>query len=59
MLSQSLGLGVVYGGFAFFAALSFWFVKALLPEAKGLELEDETKLGRRQTGRSNEARGTA
>ncbi|MDQ4492279.1 sugar porter family MFS transporter [Sinomonas sp. ASV486] len=59
VLSQSLGLGVVYGGFAFFAALSFWFVKALLPEAKGLELEDETKLGRRQTGRSNEARGTA
>lgn len=58
VLSQSLGLGVVYGGFAFFAALSSWFVKALLPEVKGLELGDKTKLSR-QTGRSNEAQGTA
>jgi sugar porter (SP) family MFS transporter len=49
MLSQSIGLGYVYGGFAFFAALSFWFVKALLPEAKGLELEDEAKLGHART----------
>lgn len=46
VLSQAVGLGYVYGGFAFFAALSFWFVAALLPEAKGLELEDRTKLDR-------------
>jgi len=34
----------VYGAFALFAALSFWFVAALLPEVKGLELEDKSKL---------------
>jgi MFS family permease len=47
ILSQAVGLGFVYAGFALFAALSFWFVKALLPEAKGLELEDKQKLVRR------------
>jgi SP family sugar:H+ symporter-like MFS transporter len=46
ILSQAVGLGFVYAGFALFAALSFWFVKALLPEAKGLELEDKQKLVR-------------
>ncbi|WP_306418918.1 sugar porter family MFS transporter [Arthrobacter sp. GMC3] len=44
ILSQAVGLGLVYAGFALFAALSFWFVKALLPEIKGLELEDKNKL---------------
>jgi MFS transporter, SP family, sugar:H+ symporter len=46
IMSQAVGLGFVYAGFALFAALSFWFVKALLPEVKGLELEDKQKLVR-------------
>lgn len=44
VLSQAVGLGFVYAGFAFFAALSFWFVAALLPEVSRLELEDKNKL---------------
>jgi sugar porter (SP) family MFS transporter len=44
VMSQAVGLGFVYAGFAFFAILSFWFVFALLPEVKGLELEDKSKL---------------
>lgn len=44
VLSEAVGLGFVYAGFALFAALSFWFVKALLPEVTGLELEDKEKL---------------
>jgi MFS family permease len=44
VMSEAVGLGFVYAGFAFFAILSFWFVFALLPEVKGLELEDKTKL---------------
>ncbi|MEO6825805.1 MAG: sugar porter family MFS transporter [Microbacteriaceae bacterium] len=44
ILSQAVGLGFVYAGFAFFAVLSFWFVKARLPEVSRLELEDKTKL---------------
>ncbi|WP_287932047.1 sugar porter family MFS transporter [Arthrobacter sp.] len=47
VMSAAVGLGFVYAGFAFFAALSFWFVKALLPEVSRLELEDKTKLDRR------------
>lgn len=47
IMSAAVGLGFVYAGFAFFAALSFWFVKALLPEVSRLELEDKTKLDRR------------
>lgn len=45
VLSQAVGLGFVYAGFAFFAALSFWFVWSALPEVTGLELEDKSKLG--------------
>jgi sugar porter (SP) family MFS transporter len=44
VMSEAVGLGFVYAGFAFFAILSFWFVFALLPEVKGLELEDKSKL---------------
>lgn len=47
VLSDAVGLGFVYAGFAFFAALSFLFVKSLLPEVSRLELEDDTKLQRR------------
>ncbi|WP_243064641.1 sugar porter family MFS transporter [Humibacter sp. RRB41] len=44
VLSQAVGLGWVYAGFALFAALSFWFVFSALPEVTGLELEDKKKL---------------
>lgn len=47
VLSDAVGLGFVYAGFAFFAAVSFWFVKALLPEVSRLELEDSSKLDKR------------
>lgn len=40
-LSESIGLGYIYAGFAFFALLSFWFVKATFPERTGKELEDQ------------------
>lgn len=46
MLSSAVGLGWVYAGFAFFAVVSFVFVKTLLPEDMGLELEDKTKTDR-------------
>ncbi|MFB9165760.1 sugar porter family MFS transporter [Arthrobacter psychrochitiniphilus] len=49
IMSAAVGLGFVYAGFAFFAVLSFWFVKALLPEVSGLELEDKSKLIRHKT----------
>ena len=39
-LAKSVGLGWIYGGFAFFALLSFLFVKRLVPETKGMELEE-------------------
>jgi MFS family permease len=39
-LAQTVGLGWIYGGFAFFALLSLVFVKTLVPETKGMELED-------------------
>lgn len=44
IMSQAVGLGFVYAGFALFAALSFWFVRSALPEVTGLELEDKSKL---------------
>ncbi|MBB4617473.1 sugar porter family MFS transporter [Sphingomonas abaci] len=39
-LAVSPGLAVTYTGYAFFAAISFFFVKALVNETKGRELED-------------------
>ncbi|MDI6628536.1 MAG: sugar porter family MFS transporter [Rhodococcus sp. (in: high G+C Gram-positive bacteria)] len=39
-LTSSVGLWVIYAGFALFAALSFFFVKAKIRETKGMELED-------------------
>ncbi|OZD08675.1 MFS transporter [Rhodococcus sp. 06-235-1A] len=39
-LTSSVGLWVIYAGFALFAALSFFFVKAKISETKGMELED-------------------
>ncbi|GGG00502.1 MFS transporter [Rhodococcoides trifolii] len=39
-LTEMVGLSIVYGGFAFFAAVSFFFVKRNIPETKGMELED-------------------
>jgi MFS family permease len=43
VLSAAVGLGWVYAGFAFFAVVSFIFVRMFLPEGKGLELEDKSK----------------
>jgi SP family sugar:H+ symporter-like MFS transporter len=39
-LAQSIGLGWIYGAFAFFALVSFVFVRTLVPETKGMELEE-------------------
>ena len=47
VLAASVGLAVVYGGFAVIALMSFVFVKTKLPDMTGRELEDEDKLVRR------------
>ena len=39
-IAFNLGLGVAYGLYAGFAALSFFFVVAFITETKGRELED-------------------
>lgn len=44
-LSESIGLVFIYGGFAFFAALSFVVVRAVFPEESGKELEDKDPAG--------------
>lgn len=49
ILSASIGLGFVYGGFAVFALVSFWFVKAKMPEVTGRELEDKDKVVRQSS----------
>lgn len=41
-LTRSVGLWFLYGLFAFFALLSFFFVRAKIPETKGMELEQMT-----------------
>ncbi len=38
-LSDRVGLGFIYGGYAFFALVSFFFVKSQIPETAGAELE--------------------
>lgn len=39
-LAVSPGLAVTYTGYAFFAAISFFFVRAMVHETRGRELED-------------------
>jgi hypothetical protein len=39
-MSKTLGLGWIYGFFAFCAAASFFFVRSKVEETKGMELED-------------------
>ena len=39
-LALSPGLAVTYAGYAFFAAISFFFVRAMVNETRGRELED-------------------
>lgn len=39
-LALSPGLSATYWGYAFFAALSFFFVRALVRETRGIELEE-------------------
>lgn len=38
-LAQNVGLGYIYGGYAAFAVISFFFVLGKIPETKGQELE--------------------
>jgi hypothetical protein len=40
MLLSQFGLGVSYGVYAFFAALSYFFVRARIRETRGLTLEE-------------------
>lgn len=44
-------LPATYGGYAVFAALSFWFVFALIPETRGMRLEDADTLLERSPAR--------
>lgn len=44
-------LPITYGGYAVFAALSFWFVFALVPETRGMRLEDADELLERAPAR--------
>ncbi|MDG3011385.1 sugar porter family MFS transporter [Rhodococcus sp. D2-41] len=44
-LSEHVGLWLVYGIFALFAGLSYFFVRASVPETKGMQLEDMDRLG--------------
>lgn len=39
-LTRSVGLWFLYGLFAFFALLSFFFVRSKVRETKGMELEE-------------------
>ncbi len=39
-LTNTVGLWFLYSLFALFALLSFFFVRAKIPETKGMELED-------------------
>ena len=39
-LAVSPGLSITYFGYAFFAAVSFFFVRAMVNETRGRELED-------------------
>lgn len=41
-LTRSVGLWFLYGLFAFFALLSFFFVRSRVRETKGMELEEMT-----------------
>ena len=38
--AESPGLAVTYVGYSFFAVVSFFFVRALVHETRGRELED-------------------
>ncbi|AOW92480.1 MFS transporter [Rhodococcus sp. WMMA185] len=40
VMTQSVGLWILYGLFAFFALVSLFFVRAKVPETTGLELEE-------------------
>ncbi|MEV0946439.1 sugar porter family MFS transporter [Rhodococcus sp. NPDC049939] len=40
VMTQSVGLWILYGLFAFFALMSFFFIRSKLPETTGKELEE-------------------
>lgn len=52
-MTRQVGLSWLYGAFAFFALLSFFFVQSKLPETKNRELEDMTgETHQRERGRA-------
>jgi SP family sugar:H+ symporter-like MFS transporter len=55
VLSERVALWFAYGVYTFFAALSFFFVLARVPETKGIELEDMegVKVDRTRRGASS------
>ncbi|GAB98585.1 putative sugar transporter [Gordonia namibiensis NBRC 108229] len=57
-MTDSVGLGIIYGFFAFCAAASFVYVFKKVEETKGLELEDMDSVAESRLSRLATARGT-
>ena len=57
-MTDSVGLGIIYGFFAFCAAASFLYVFKKVEETKGLELEDMDSVAESRLSRLATARGT-
>lgn len=57
-MTDSVGLGIIYGFFAFCAAASFLYVFRKVEETKGLELEDMDSVAESRLSRLATARGT-
>lgn len=57
-MTDSVGLGIIYGFFAFCAAASFLYVFKKVDETKGLELEDMDSVAESRLSRLATARGT-
>ncbi|WP_232715425.1 sugar porter family MFS transporter [Gordonia metallireducens] len=57
-MTEAVGLGIIYGFFAFCAAASFLYVFRKVEETKGLELEDMDSVAESRLSRSATARGT-
>ncbi len=57
-MTEAVGLGIIYGFFAFCAAASFIYVFKKVEETKGLELEDMDSVAESRLSRVTAARGT-
>ncbi|MHC3001244.1 sugar porter family MFS transporter [Gordonia sp. GN26] len=57
-MTEAVGLGIIYGFFAFCAAASFLYVFRKVEETKGLELEDMDSVAESRLSRLATARGT-